>query len=201
MTRITLAGVVENAPEFSHQAFGEKFYSFNMITSRESGTVDIVPCIISEVDAKEIDAGDEIKVIGEIRTRNLHREDGKTYLEVRVFVHEVLPYEHNDENLVEIQGYTCKAVTYRDTPLGRKIADIIIASNREMFNKSDYIPCIAWGRNAIRTACMEVGTNVSVVGRFQSREYIKRFPDGTEETRTAYEVSIGKIYVVEETEE
>ena len=199
MIRITLAGVVENAPEFSYKVYGEKFYSFNIITSRESGTLDIIPCIISEVDAKEIDAGDEIKVVGEIRTRNLHREDGKHYLEVRAFIHEVLPYEHNDENHVEIQGHTCKAVTYRETPLGRKIADIIIASNRELYNKSDYIPCIAWGRNAIRTACMEVGTKVSVVGRFQSREYTKRFPDGTEETRTAYEVSIGKIY--EETEE
>ena len=201
MTRITLAGAVENAPEFSHKTCGEKFYSFNLITSRKSGTVDIIHCIISEIYAKDIDAGDEIKVIGEIRTRSYGGEGVKRHLDINVFIREVLPYEHHDVNLVEIQGNTCKEAVYRETQLGRKISDIIIASNREMHNKSDYIPCIAWGRNAIRTACMEVGTNVSVVGRFQSREYIKRFPDGTEETRTAYEVSIGKIYVVEETEE
>ena len=127
-------------------------------------------------------------------------EDDKSHLEVTVFVKEVLLYE-KDENNVELDGFICKEPVYRETPFGRQITDLIVASNRERNFKSDYIPCIAWGRNAIRASEFNVGTRVKVLGRLQSREYKKKIDDGTYEVRTAYELSAYMIDVVEESEE
>ena len=199
MNKIVLAGLVTEEPTFSHEVHGEKFYRFSLSSSRMSGTNDILPCTVSEILKKDIEEGTEIKVLGEIRTRNVHEND-KNHLEITVFVKEVLSYE-KDENNVELDGFICKEPTYRETPLGRQVSDLIIASNRERNFKSDYIPCIAWGRNAIRTSELNVGTRVKVLGRLQSREYNKRLGDETYEARTAYELSSSMVSVVEESEE
>ena len=199
MNKIVLAGLVTEEPTFSHEVHGEKFYHFSLSSSRMSGTNDILPCTVSEILKKDIMEGAEIKVLGEIRTRNVHEND-KNHLKITVFVKEVLVYEE-DENNVELDGFICKEPTYRETPLGRQVSDLIIASNRERNFKSDYIPCIAWGRNAIRTSELNVGTRVKVLGRLQSREYNKRLGDETYEARTAYELSSSMVSVVEESEE
>ena len=199
MNKIVLAGLVTEEPIFSHEVHGEKFYRFSLSSSRMSGTNDILPCTVSEILKKDIEEGTEIKVLGEIRTRNVH-EDDKNHLEVTVFVKEVLSYEE-DENNVELYGFICKEPTYRVTPFGRQITDLIVASNRERNFKSDYIPCIAWGRNAIRASEFNVGTRVKVLGRLQSREYKKKIDDGIYEVRTAYELSAYMIDAVEESEE
>ena len=199
MNKIVLAGLVTGEPTFSHEVHGEKFYRFSLSSSRMSGTNDILPCTVSEILKKDIEEGTEIKVLGEIRTRNVHEND-KNHLEITVFVKEVLLYEE-DENNVELDGFICKEPTYRETPLGRQVSDLIIASNRERNFKSDYIPCIAWGRNAIRTSEFNVGTRVKVSGRLQSREYNKRLGDETYEVRMAYELSAAMVDVVEEREE
>ena len=198
MNKIILAGLVTEEPTFSHEVHGEKFYRFSLSSSRMSGTNDILPCTVSEILKKDIEEGTEIKVLGEIRTRNVHEND-KNHLEITVFVKEVLSYE-KDENNVELDGFICKEPTYRETPLGRQVSDLIIASNRERNFKSDYIPCIAWGRNAIRTSELNVGTRVKVLGRLQSREYKKKIDDETYEARTAYELSSSMVSVVEESE-
>ena len=155
-------------------------------------------CTVPEIIKNGISEGNKVKVFGEIRTRNVH-EDDKSHLEVTVFVKEVLLYE-KDENNVELDGFICKEPVYRETPFGRQITDLIVASNRERNYRSDYIPCIAWGRNAIRTSEFNVGTRVKVSGRLQSREYNKRLGDETYEVRTAYELSAAMVDAVEESE-
>ena len=198
MNKIVLAGLVTEEPMFSHEVHGEKFYRFRLLSSRQSGNCDILVCIVPEIIKNGISEGNKVKVFGEIRTRNVHEND-KNHLEITVFVKEVLLYEE-DENNVELDGFICKEPTYRETPLGRQVSDLIVASNREYF-KSDYIPCIAWGRNAIRASEFNVGTRVKVLGRLQSREYNKRLGDETYEARTAYELSSSMVSVVEESEE
>ena len=197
MNKIILAGLVTDEPTFSHEVYGEKFYHFCLSSSRESGTCDVLPCIISEILKKDIEVGTEIKVLGEIRTRNVY-ENNKSHLEITVFVKNVFPYEE-DENYVEVEGFLCKQPIYRETPLGRQVTDLLIASNRS-YGKSDYIPTIAWGRTAIKSSEFEVATKVKVFGRLQSREYIKKIDDGTEETRVSYELSANRVDVVEESE-
>ena len=199
MNKIVLAGLVTEEPTFSHEVHGEKFYRFRLLSSRQSGNCDILMCTVPEIIKNGINEGNKVKVFGEIRTRNVNEAD-KSHLEVTVFVKEVLLYEE-DENNVELDGFICKEPTYRETPLGRQVSDLIIASNRERNFKSDYIPCIAWGRNAIRTSELNVGTRVKVLGRLQSREYNKRLGDGTYEVRIAYELSSAVVDVVEESEE
>lgn len=199
MNKIVLAGLVTEEPTFSHEVHGEKFYRFYLSSSRQSGNCDVLMCTVPEIIKNGISEGNKVKVLGEIRTRNVH-EDDKSHLEVTVFVKEVLLYE-KDENNVELDGFICKEPVYRETPFGRQITDLIVASNRERNYKSDYIPCIAWGRNAIRTSEFNVGTRVKVSGRLQSREYNKRLGDETYEVRTAYELSAAMVDAVEESEE
>ena len=198
MNKIVLAGLVTEEPTFSHEVHGEKFYRFYLSSSRQSGNCDVLMCTVPEIIKNGINEGNMVKVLGEIRTRNVH-EDDKSHLEVTVFVKEVLLYE-KDENNVELDGFICKEPVYRETPFGRQITDLIVASNRERNYKSDYIPCIAWGRNAIRTSESNVGTRVKVSGRLQSREYNKRLGDETYEVRTAYELSAAMVDEVEESE-
>lgn len=198
MNKIVLAGLVTEEPIFSHEAHGEKFYRFRLLSSRKSGNCDVLMCTVPEIIKNGINEGNMVKVLGEIRTRNVHEND-KNHLEITVFVKEVLLYEE-DENNVELDGFICKEPTYRVTPFGRQITDLMVASNREYF-KSDYIPCIAWGRNAIRTSEFDVGTRVKVLGRLQIREYKKKIDDETYEIRMAYELSAYMVDVVEESEE
>lgn len=206
--KATLSGEIVSNFEFSHECYGEGFYAAMLASERLSGQKDIIPIMVSEriVDVEVEWIGVNVDISGQFRSYN-KCEDGRRHLELSVFVREFeeIEFEHeepgngHDENLISLDGYICKEPKYRETPLGREIADILFAVNRP-YGKSDYIPCVAWGRNAVYASGLEVGTRLRIEGRIQSREYQKRISDGEYETRTAYEVSIGKLTVVNETE-
>lgn len=206
---ITLVGVVEKGPEYSHEVFGEGYYIFMLKCSRTSGNKDTLPVMISDrlVDIREIKVGQVVTVSGQIRSFNRHIDDVKSKLILSVFARELkiltqdateLSFEE-DINTVMLDGFVCKPPIYRCTPKGREIADILVAVNRP-YGKSDYIPCIAWGRNARFAGGLEVGEHIQVQGRFQSREYTKKISDNEIETRVAYEVSVSRIDYAEEGE-
>ncbi len=192
---ITLKGIVETEPIYSHTVVEEKFYSFILRVPRLSETEDLLPITISEelFDPSLIELGKMIKVKGQLRSYNKYTES-RTRLILTVFAKDVLIPEEDDENPNEIfvNGFICKEPVYRKTPFGREITDLIIAVNRA-FNRSDYIPAIAWGKNAVYSENLEVGSNVLLWGRLQSRNYNKRLSENEIETRIAYELSITKI--------
>lgn len=192
MNKIKLAGTVVSSVELSHTFLGENFYSFDIESERTSGNTDKLPCMVPQMLVGDIKEGAKIALNGEIRSRNERDEIG-THCRLAVFVTEVLDYCGYDENNVELEGFICKEPKYRKTPSEREICDLLIASNRERSNKSDYIPCITWGRNAVRTSLMKVSDKVKVIGRFQSREYTKRYENDVEEIKTALEVSVNII--------
>lgn len=194
MNRITLAGVVDTMPEYSHSILGENFYIFYLSCERMSGIADRLKCCVAEIFLPQIECGEALKIEGDVRVRK-NKGNQSQLLDVYVFVGRIIEDYNGDENEVVVEGFTCKTATYRETPLGRQIADFIVASNR-LHGKSDYIPCIAWGRNAVRMAEIGVGTPITVVGRLQSRTYIKKLDSGETEERTAYELSASKIEVV-----
>lgn len=206
---ITLAGVIEREPEYSHKVFGEGYYIFMIKCSRTSGNEDVLPVMISDrlTDIKEIKVGQAVAVLGQIRSFNKHTDNMKSKLILTVFAREfeVLTQvleEFNtniNTNIVVLDAYICKPPIYRCTPKGREIADILVAVNRP-YGKSDYIPCIAWGRNARFAGGLEAGEHIQIQGRFQSREYTKKISDNEIETRVAYEVSVSKINYAEEGE-
>ena len=201
-----MIGKVASEKKYSHEIYGEKFYVFDLEVLRLSSTVDIIPITISErlLTSINLDLGNNLKIEGQFRSYNNY-ENEKNRLILTVFAKEITevdPEEVKDEvsNEVQLIGYICKKPIYRQTPFGREIADILLAVNRA-YNKSDYIPCIAWGRNARFCESMEVGTEVKMVGRIQSRKYEKKHEDGSVEERVAYEVSIGSLELVEKDEE
>ena len=205
---LVLVGKVASEKKYSHEIYGEKFYVFSLEVIRLSQATDIIPITISERLLTDVDIsiGKEIKVEGQFRSYNSY-ENERNRLILTVFAKEISEVVHSDEekeeitNTVELVGYICKKPIYRQTPFGREIADILLAVNRA-YNKSDYIPCIAWGRNARFCQNMEVGVEVKITGRVQSRSYEKKHEDGTVETRVAYEVSIASMEVPEkETDE
>lgn len=196
MNKIKATGFVANEPAYSREIYGEKFYKFDLKSERLSGATDILPCVVSEtIMPTFVESGANIEVLGEIRTRNYTDGEGKRRCEISIFANRISErFERfRNDNDVILEGYICKEPNYRETPLGRQICDVLIASNRERCGKSDYIPSVAWGRNALRVSQMGIGTKVDIVGRLQSREYIKHLEDGTDETRVAYELSICKI--------
>ena len=207
---LTLVGKVTGEKKFSHEIYGERFYIFNLSIPRLSGNSDIIPITVSERLIKEdtLQEGNKLLIKGQFRSYNSY-ENEKNRLILTVFAKDIMEVEENEEeendivrkdivtNEVVLVGYICKKPIYRQTPFGREIADLLLAVNRA-YNKSDYIPCIAWGRNARFCQNLEVGTQVKVVGRVQSRTYEKKHEDGSVETRVAYEVSIGSLEVVEE---
>ena len=194
---IIMVGKVTSDKRFSHEIYGEKFYIFDLSVPRLSGNSDIIPITISErlMVNGELPIGTKITVEGQFRSYNSYGE-GKNKLVLTVFAKNVTLLE-DQENEVEVTliGYICKKPVYRQTPFGREIADILLAVNRA-YSKSDYIPCIAWGRTARFCENMEVGTEVKLVGRVQSRQYEKKHEDGTVENKVAYEVSVGSLEVV-----
>lgn len=199
--KVTLSGEIVSNFEFSHEAYGEGFYTAMLASERLSGKKDIIPIMVSGrlIDAKEDWAGRFVRVSGQFRSYNKH-ESEKNRLVLSVFAKEFeefekMPFSDNYSNYIFCDGYICKHPTYRKTPLGREIADILLAVNRN-YGKSDYIPCIAWGRNAVYASSLEVGTRLQIEGRTQSREYQKRISDEECETRVAYEVSISKMETV-----
>ncbi len=203
--KIELCGVIASTPELNHKTYGENFYGFRLSCSRKSTEKDMLPIIVSDrlVEIKDLQVGKKISVKGQVRTFNKHISDDKRKLLIMVFARDVREIEEEGEsapefnNNVKLSGYICKPPVYRVTPKGREIADVLITVNRT-YGKSDYIPCITWGRNARYTGNLDVGTHVDVEGRLQSREYTKKLADGTEEIRTAYEISVSRI---EESEE
>lgn len=206
---VTMAGKIVKNFEFSHEVYGEGFYTAMLAIQRASEMEDIIPIMVSErlVDVNEEWEGRFVRVNGQFRSYNKY-EDKRNHLVLSVFVRELFEIDPEcedmckiyGENHIFIDGYICKQPICRKTPLGREISDILIAANRP-YGKSDYIPCIAWGRNARFAESLGVGTRIKVDGRIQSREYQKRISDDEYETRTAYEVSASKLAVVEETEE
>lgn len=194
---IVISGELISGFEFSHIVNMEKFYSGTLKVRRESGAFDFVPLIVSEAlfDMKNPHFGERLKIKGQFRSYNKCIE-GKNKLILFVFAFDIEPCAENEnDNEIVLDGYICKETTYRGTPLGREISDIFIAVNRA-HKKSDYIPCIAWGRNARYAARLSSGTRIKIHGRIQSREYKKKMGDEYE-IRTAYEVSISKMEVLE----
>lgn len=201
---LVLIGKIISDKTFSHEIYGESFYIFNLEVPRLSGNEDIIPITISErlIANFDLTIGRKVVVEGQFRSYNSY-ENERNRLVLTVFAKDIIDYkeeqEENVSNEVVLNGYVCKKPIYRKTPFGREISDILLAVNRA-YNKSDYIPCIAWGRNARFCENMEVGTEVKVVGRVQSRTYEKKFEDGRTEQRVAYEVSIGSLEVINKDE-
>ena len=205
---ITLVGKITDEKKFSHEIYGEKFYTFDLSVPRLSGNADIIPVTISERLFKDEDLviDKKVKITGQFRSYNSY-ENEKNRLILTVFAKDIefLPNQEEEivaskdlvSNEVVLTGYICKTPIYRQTPFGREIADILLAVNRA-YNKSDYIPCITWGRNARYCSKMPVGTEVKVIGRVQSRAYEKKHDDGTVEQKVAYEVSISNLEVIDE---
>jgi primosomal replication protein N len=194
MNKIYLQGTVSDL-KFSHEYKGEKFYSFNLSSNRLSEYADKLPCIVPEVNLPYIYEDKTVGIRGEVRTRNVEA-NGKRHLEIYVFVKETGSCGEDDTNHVELQGCICKKPNFRETPLGRQICDVFMAVHRQN-GKSDYIPCIFWGRQALRVAEMEVGKEICITGRLQSREYVKQNLFGECETKTAYELSVVELKGVE----
>ena len=200
--KVTVIGEIISDFSFSHETYGEKFYTFGVSAARTSGYEDVIPVMISErlIDTQQSYIGQYVQIEGHFRSYNRH-ENGENRLILSVFVVE---YSFIDAvvtgescNQIELNGYICKQPTYRKTPLGREISDVLLAVNRN-YGKSDYIPCITWGRNARFTAGLTVGTEIQVFGRIQSREYVKKISETEAEHRIAYEVSISKLEVLDE---
>ena len=187
--KVYLCGTIVSKAEFSHEVFGEGFYEFFVRVNRLSGQADTLPVTISErLMTPEMQVGQTLCALGQFRSYN-KLEGGRSRLMLTVFVREVLSQAPSaNPNSVVLSGYICKPPVYRTTPFNREIADLLIAVNRS-YNKSDYIPAIAWGRNARFVSKMEVGDRVVLSGRIQSREYQKKQADESFVTMTAYEVS------------
>ena len=190
-----LCGVVLSELRFSHKTYGEIFYTFVLGIERRSGYIDEINIMVSErlIFDNPPREGDFVEIKGQIRTYN-EIVDEKNKLNVVVFAKEIYQSENfgYNENYIYLEGFLCKEPLKRTSPLGREICDMMLAVNR-MYNKSDYIPCIAWGRNAGYAEKLGVGTKLALEGRIQSREYKKKLDDGTAETRKAFEVSVVKL--------
>lgn len=193
--KVMLYGEVETEMVFNHDLYGEKFYSFNLKVKRLSNYCDLLPVTISErlLNGMQLEIGQQVCISGQLRSYNKYI-NGRGRLILTVFAKEIsLDTVLENPNLITLRGYICKTPIYRTTPFNREIADLLIAVNRS-YNKSDYIPCIAWGRNAKFAQTLSIGEMIMIEGRVQSREYEKVLESGTVEKRTAYEVSIIKLY-------
>ena len=202
---LVLVGKVTSEKRFSHEIYGEKFYIFDLSVPRLSGNADIIPVTISErlLTNQDITIGNKIEIDGQFRSYNSYEQE-KNKLILTVFAKDVQFLENQEDeieirkdqvsNEVVLDGFICKKPIYRKTPFGREISDILLAVNRA-YNKSDYIPCIAWGRNARFCENVPVGTEVRIIGRVQSREYEKKYEDGTIEKKVAYEVSVSSLEI------
>lgn len=198
---VKISGVIFSEPEFNNTQYGESFYKMMILTERNSGTNDLVPVLISDrlINIREKHYGKYINITGQFRSYNEH-EEKKNKLILYVFVKEcefVDKHGEDDVNYIELTGFICKEPVYRKTPLGREIADLLIAVNRP-YGKSDYIPCICWGRNARFVSKLCVGSQCKIIGRIQSREYTKT-SDEMIKIKMAYEVSISQLEVFNDT--
>jgi primosomal replication protein N len=191
-----LTGTIVSEAEFSHETFGEGFYEMKMSVARLSEYTDLIPITVSEklLVKDTFKVGNKVAIKGQFRSYN-KIIDGVSKLVLTVFVRELIDIDDSmNPNIIEIVGYVCKPPIYRTTPFKREICDILVAVNRA-YNKSDYLPCIAWGRNAKYIKDVEVGKQVSIVGRIQSREYQKKINEDESVTKVAYEISVNKIQI------
>ena len=191
-----VAGEIISDFEFSHEVFGEGFYMVKLKVSRLSHSSDTIPLLVSErlIDVSQSYIGRFMEAKGQFRSYNKH-ENNRNHLVLSLFVRELELLDLLDNrkpNMIFLDGYICKEPVYRTTPLGREIADVLLAVNRA-YSKSDYIPCICWGRNARYAGKLPVGSRIQIWGRIQSREYIKKTEDDYAEKRVAYEVSVSKL--------
>ena len=197
---VTIMGEVVSGFTFSHEVFGEGFYMVDVDVKRLSNSRDRIPVMVSErlIDVSRDYEGEYLMICGQFRSYNRHEEQ-KNRLVLSVFAREVTFIEEEPDgartNNILLDGYICKLPVYRKTPLGREIADLLLAVNRP-YGKSDYIPCICWGRNARFASAFEVGEHVQILGRIQSREYIKKLSETETQKRIAYEVSVSKLECV-----
>lgn len=197
--QVTIAGEVVSEFVFSHEVYGENFYVVNISVCRLSNSFDVIPVMVSErlLDVKMDYRGEILLATGQFRSYNRH-EENRNRLVLSVFAREVEVFPPESEegsqnpNRIFLDGYVCKKPVYRKTPLGREIADVLLAVNRP-YGKSDYIPCICWGRNARFADQFEVGAHIQLWGRIQSREYQKKLAEELYEKRVAYEVSVSKL--------
>lgn len=201
--QVTIAGEVVSEFAFSHEVYGEHFYVVNIAVCRLSNSYDVIPVMISErlMDVAADYRGCILQVSGQFRSYNRH-EENRNRLVLSVFAREAALVEQEEDdqnpNYIFLDGYVCKHPVYRKTPLGREIADVLLAVNRP-YGKSDYIPCICWGRNARFADKFEVGSHIQIWGRIQSREYQKKIGEEQYEKRVAYEVSVSKLeYIAED---
>lgn len=202
--QVTISGEIISDFQYSHAIYGEKFCIADLSSMRISGQSDIIPIMVSDrlVSVNENWKGQIVKISGQFRSYNKH-EETKNRLMLSVFTREFEVWTNegdrrpNDENSIFLDGYICKEPIYRKTPLGREIADLLLAVNRP-YGKSDYIPCICWGRNARFASNFSVGTRCEIWGRIQSREYMKRLSEDDAEKRIAYEVSVSKLELSEQ---
>lgn len=198
----SLSGKIISPFRFSHEVFGEGFYLFDLSVGRLSDSYDIIPVMASErlLDIHTDQIGKYAEINGQFRSYNYHTEN-KNRLLLSVFAREVTLSDEEPAsvkpNSIFLDGYVCKKPVYRKTPLGREIADVLLAVNRP-YGKSDYIPCICWGRNARFADSFSVGGHVQLWGRIQSREYQKKLSDTETEQRIAYEVSVSKLDYLED---
>lgn len=197
-----ISGVIAEGFRYSHNVYGEKFYTSIVEAERKSGVVDRVPIMVSEmlVDVGLILFRERVCVYGQFRSFN-KRDGNRSHLILHLFVREFfcIDDEGYDSNSIELDGYLCKKPYFRETPLGKEIADILLAVNRGN-GRTDYIPCIAWWNNARCADALDIGTHLKITGRIQSREYIKQITEEYAERRTAYEVSISQMEVIESEE-
>ncbi len=197
---VVLTGTVETDLKFNHEVYGEGFYSFVIRVMRLSDISDLINVTISErlLQDISISRGDTVCVTGQFRSYNNYTENGNRLM-LTVFARDInmTPEEVNfkNPNSIYLNGFLCKKPVYRTTPFGREITDLLVAVNRA-YNKSDYIPCIAWGRNARFAGNLEVGENIKIYGRIQSRDYQKRISETETVTKTAYEISISKMEIM-----
>lgn len=196
-----LSGKIIGEPQVGHEAFGEKFFYLTLGVPRLSGAQDIIPVTVSErlLEETELQDGESLAFDGQVRSYNKVIE-GAGRLLITAFAQKIVPSEDKDNpNQVQLTGTLCKAPAYRTTPFGREIADLMLAVNRA-YGKSDYIPCIAWGRSARFASKLAVGDKIRLTGRLQSRGYQKQMQDGTVIEKTAYEISVGHLEMVTEDE-
>ena len=197
---VVIAGTITEGCVFSHEVYGEGFYTFRISSERLSDRADILPVTVSErlIDKELLQVGVKVDITGQLRSYNNYNSK-KNRLVLTVFAREIRlmeKEEEKNENQIFLNGFICKAPIYRKTPFGREISDILVAVNRA-YNKSDYIPCICWGRNARYASNFQVGSRCLVWGRIQSREYMKKISEEEMERRVAYEVSVSKLELVE----
>jgi single-stranded DNA-binding protein len=198
---VTISGKIVSESEFSHEVYGEGFYTFTLEVSRLSDSYDRIAVTVSErlVPREKLEMGRFVEIEGQFRSYNNYNNDAGSKLVLTVFARDVNFFEDErkikNPNQVYLNGFICKKPIYRTTPFGREITDILLAVNRP-YNKSDYIPCICWGRNARYASGLEIGDNIKIWGRIQSREYQKKQENGDVITKVAYEVSVSKMEVL-----